>query len=174
MSTGVTGITGPRRPIGSSCQRMVRFTFRTALAQAPRRLCVGSSHPSDAKFAAVGSGPLLDVKLSDDGTQAFWVWDNEVCSCAVGAESDASTPHRLTFGARGTGMTNGVADYCAQEEMSRYTGYWPSPGEGKSVAFEEVDESHIPEFTIRNWACPIRTATTRPTATHLPGPPIPR
>lgn len=110
--------------------------------------------PSDAKFAAVGSGPLLDAKLSDDGTQAFWVWDNEVCSCAVGAESDASTPHRLTFGARGTGMTNGVADYCAQEEMSRYTGYWPSPGEGKSVAFEEVDESHIPEFTIMNQGVP--------------------
>ena len=73
--------------------------------------------------------------------------------------------------ARGTGTTS-VADYCAQEEMSRYTGYWPSPGEGKSVAFEEVDSVH-PEFTIMNQACPI-AVTTRPTATHLPGPPIPR
>ena len=106
--------------------------------------------PSDAKWATVGSGPLLDAKLSEDGERAFFVWGDEVCACDVGSSSDEAVPRRLTFGARGNGITNGVADYCAQEEMNRYTGFWTSPGGGDLVAFEEVDESHIPQFTIMN------------------------
>ena len=109
--------------------------------------------PADAKWAAIGSGPLLDAKLSDDGSMAFFVWGDEVCACAVPPASDGAdmaVPRRLTHGARGEGSTNGLADYCAQEEMDRYTGYWPSPGGASHVAFEAVDESHIPEFTIMN------------------------
>ena len=100
----------------------------------------------------MGSGALLDAKLSDDGTQVFFVWNNEVCACDVAAapDDDACTPRRITAGARERQLTNGIADYCAQEEMNRYTGYWPSPGGGELVAFEEVDEQHIPLFTIMN------------------------
>jgi dipeptidyl-peptidase-4 len=44
-------------------------------------------------------------------------------------------------------MTHGLADFIAQEEMNRYEGYWLSP-DGSFVAFEEVDESHIPIYRI--------------------------
>jgi len=102
-------------------------------------------------FPEVGTGPLLDAKLSDDGARCFFVWGGEVCACEVGRAADECAPRRLTLGARGEeGRTNGLADYCAQEEMSRYSGYWPSPGGGALVAFEEVDESHIPPFAIMN------------------------
>jgi len=102
-------------------------------------------------FPEVGTGPLLDAKLSDDGARCFFVWGGEVCVCEVGSAADECAPRRLTLGARGEeGRTNGLADYCAQEEMSRYSGYWPSPGGGSLVAFEEVDESHIPPFAIMN------------------------
>lgn len=110
----------------------------------PRRLF----DPSDERWAAVGSGPLLDPKLSSDGTRVFFVWDGEVCSCNVPDDgADAAEPARRTFGARGEGKSNGLADYCAQEEMDRYTGYWPSP-DGRLIAYEEVDERHIPEYQI--------------------------
>lgn len=98
--------------------------------------------PSDAKWAEVGSGAPIDAKLSDDGEQVFFVWDSEVCACDISAatDDDTCTPRRLTAGARDAGVTSGIADYCAQEEMNRYTGYWPSPGNGGLVAFEEADE----------------------------------
>ena len=96
--------------------------------------------PADQRWAGVGSGAVLDAKLSDDGTQVFFVWDSEVCACDVadGAADDACTPRRLTTGARERGVTNGIADYCAQEEMNRYTGYWPAPGDGALVALSLI------------------------------------
>ena len=82
-------------------------------AAPPRRLF----DPADARWAAVGAGPLLDAKISADGNLVCFVWADEVCCCAVptGAEADAAAPRRLTSGARGEGKTNGLADYCAQE-----------------------------------------------------------
>jgi len=62
--------------------------------------------------------------------------------------SDGSSPPReLSAGARGTGVTHGLADFLAQEELDRYEGFWISP-DAKQVAFERVDESHIPQFRI--------------------------
>ena len=40
------------------------------------------------------------------------------------------------------GVTNGVADYCAMEEMDRYEGFWLSP-KGDRVCFEQVDETDV-------------------------------
>ena len=103
--------------------------------------------PADERWAEVGSGPLLDPKLSADGKLVCFVWADEVCCCAVPEAADEAAPVRLTFGARGEGKTNGVADYCAQEEMDRYEGFWLSD-DGGLLAFEEVDEGHIPLFSI--------------------------
>ena len=65
---------------------------------------------------------MLDARLSDDGTEVCFVWDDEVCCCAV---REGAAPRRVTSGARGVpGFTNGLADYCAQEEMDRYEGFW--------------------------------------------------
>ena len=110
--------------------------------------------PTDEKWAEVGRGALLDAKLSEDGQRALFVWEREVCACDItpsstsstASEDDPCTPRRLTHGAREAGLTNGVADYCAQEEMDRYTGYWPSPDGGEYVAFEEVDDTRIPRI----------------------------
>ena len=118
-------------------------------AAPPRRLF----DPADSRWAAVGSGPLLDAKISAGGNVVCFVWADEVCCCAVpaGAEADAATPRRLTSGARGEGKTNGLADYCAQEEMDRYVGYWLSP-DAASLAYEEVDGRHSPHYRIARHA----------------------
>ncbi|KAL5998951.1 hypothetical protein ACLOJK_009900 [Asimina triloba] len=44
-------------------------------------------------------------------------------------------------------LTHGLAEYIAQEEMDRKTGFWWSP-DSKYIAFTEVDASEIPLFRI--------------------------
>jgi dipeptidyl-peptidase-4 len=61
--------------------------------------------------------------------------------------SQGGEPQRLTYGARETGKTNGLAEYIAQEEMKRMRGYWWSV-DNQWIAFVEVDETHIPVYRI--------------------------
>ena len=93
--------------------------------------------------------PLLDAKLSSDGSTVAFVCDNEVYVMSSSSASDNNnTPIQITTGARGlNGITNGVADYVAQEELDRPDGFWLSPS-GTSLVFEQVDESHIPAYRI--------------------------
>ncbi|QHJ12028.1 Dipeptidyl aminopeptidase 4 [Paraglaciecola mesophila] len=52
---------------------------------------------------------------------------------------------QLTFDGKGT-IKNAMAEFVAQEEMGRMTGYWWSPDESK-IAFTQVDESPVDEVT---------------------------
>lgn len=87
--------------------------------------------------------PALDAQLSPDGEWIAYVQDAELYVVpAAGGE-----PRQLTHGARGTGRTHGLAEYIAQEEMDRSEGFWWSP-DSRTLAFTEVDETHIPPYTI--------------------------
>ena len=87
--------------------------------------------------------PVLDPALSHDGSSLGFVLDAEVH--VVPAEGG---PVRMvTSGARGTGRTNGLAEYVAQEELGRARGWWWSP-DGTRIAYTEVDETHIPVYRI--------------------------
>ena len=88
-------------------------------------------------------GDVLDAQISDDGSTLGWVTEAEV----LVVPADGGTPVQVTSGARGTGRTNGLAEYIAQEEMGRPYGFWLSP-DGSRVAFCEVDETHIPVYRI--------------------------
>ena len=82
---------------------------------------------------------VIDPKITDDGGKVFFVRDGEVWTI------DEAGERRLT--SHPPGATNGLAEFVAQEELDRLSGYWPSP-RGDLVAFEQVDESHIPVFPI--------------------------
>ncbi len=89
------------------------------------------------------AGPVLDPKFSPDGEWIAYVQDAELYVVPyAGGE-----PHQITTGARGTGRTHGLAEYVAQEEMSRSSGFWWSP-DSRKIAFAEVDETHIPIYRI--------------------------
>src|ERR1700694_2024910 len=94
---------------------------------------------AEGKVARLTAGGVIDPKITDDGRIVFFVPDGDVWTV------DQAGERRLTSHPPGT--TNGLAEFVAQEELDRLSGYWPSP-HGDLVAFEQVDESHIPIYPI--------------------------
>ncbi|HEY8598478.1 MAG TPA: DPP IV N-terminal domain-containing protein, partial [Thermomicrobiales bacterium] len=90
-----------------------------------------------------GSEGALDATLSPDGRRVAFVRDDELWVAALG---DDPPPRKLTHGA-GNGITNGVAEYIAQEEMGRGKGFWWSP-DSRQIAYVRADSSHIPPYPI--------------------------
>jgi dipeptidyl-peptidase-4 len=82
----------------------------------------------------------VEPQISRDGERVFFVRDGEVWCW------DQAGERCLTTGA-GLGITHGLAEYIAQEELDRSTGYWVSRDQ-RSLAFAEVDERHVPGYPI--------------------------
>jgi dipeptidyl-peptidase-4 len=89
------------------------------------------------------SSPAIDPQFSPDGKWVAYVQNAELHVIAVAG----GTPKQLTFGAAESGKTHGLAEFIAQEELDRKRGYWWSPN-SQSLAFAEVDETHIPVYRI--------------------------
>jgi len=89
--------------------------------------------------------PALYPRFSRDGNQLAFVRDDEIYV----VPTDGGEPAQITTGARGTGKTHGLAEFVAQEEMSRHHGYWWSR-DGEWIAFTRVDETHIPTYRIEH------------------------
>ena len=83
---------------------------------------------------------VIDPQVSKDGRQIFFVRDSEVWYV------DEAGERQLTSGSEPS-VTNGLAEFVAQEELDRHHGYWPSP-DGGLVAFQQTDERHIPVYPI--------------------------
>jgi dipeptidyl-peptidase-4 len=88
-----------------------------------------------------------DARLSPDGRLVGFVRKGEL---HVIATDGASAEVRLTHDAQ-PGVTNGLAEFVAQEEMRRSRGFWFSK-DGKRLAFAQVDERHVPVFRIPHLA----------------------
>jgi len=88
-----------------------------------------------------------DARVSPNGRYVSFVREGAVYAIDL---SDG-TERRLTpLAEPQKAISYGVAEFVAQEEMDRYTGYWWSPDE-RYVAFTRVDESPvdiIPRFDI--------------------------
>ncbi|WP_233355998.1 S9 family peptidase [Henriciella aquimarina] len=89
-----------------------------------------------------------DARLSPDGSYVSFIRDGavHVIDLASGAEQqitpDAEPEKAISYG---------TSEFVAQEEMSRYTGYWWSP-DARYIAYTRVDESTvdiIPRFDIQ-------------------------
>ncbi|HYS30437.1 MAG TPA: DPP IV N-terminal domain-containing protein, partial [Candidatus Limnocylindria bacterium] len=81
-----------------------------------------------------------DPQISKDGRRIFFVRNSEVW-CV-----DDASERQLTYGSE-PGVTNGLAEFVAQEELDRHHGYWPSP-DGGLVGFQQTDERHVPVYPI--------------------------
>ena len=89
-----------------------------------------------------GPGACLDPKFSASGQWVFYVRDFDVHAVDVALNAEK----RVTKG--GTEATpHGLAEFVAQEEMSRFSGFWLSP-DAKTVAYQQTDHTGVEQFTI--------------------------
>jgi dipeptidyl-peptidase-4 len=95
-------------------------------------------------------GTLLDPKFSPDGRFVSYVLDDDVRviypekqkEWAVTKGGTAKKPH-------------GVAEFVAQEEMGRFTGYWWSP-DSRYIAYQESDHEGVELWYVADPAHPER------------------
>lgn len=84
-----------------------------------------------------GKGFLLDPKFSPDGKKVSYVRDHDVYVLDLASQKET----RITKG--GTALVeHGVAEFVAQEEMGRFTGYWWAP-DSERIAYQETDHKGV-------------------------------
>jgi len=79
----------------------------------------------------------VDAKLSPDGRSVSYVRDNTLYL------RDIASGNEMQMTPKGEGtLSYAVAEFIAQEELDRYTGYWWSP-KGQYIAYQKTDESGV-------------------------------
>lgn len=91
-----------------------------------------------------GEGACIDPKFTEDGLRVSYVRDNDVQVIDLAKNVE----RRVTKGGTDE-KPHGLAEFVAQEEMSRFSGYWFSP-DAKLVAFQETDHTGVERFSIQD------------------------
>jgi len=84
-----------------------------------------------------------DAQISPTGRFVSFVREQNIYVIDLKTGKEA----QLTTDGKGT-VRNGMAEFVAQEEMGRMTGYWWAPDDSK-IAFTQFDEAVVPE-AVRN------------------------
>ncbi|HWB11961.1 MAG TPA: DPP IV N-terminal domain-containing protein [Pirellulales bacterium] len=111
---------------------------------------------TSAEVRSAAPGFPLDPSLSPDGKRLACVRDGEVYVTELASGEE----RRITSGAGGT-ITNGTAEFVAQEEMDRMHGYWWSPN-SNFIAYQQTDTAGMETFHILDLLRPEREANSRP------------
>lgn len=105
------------------------------------------------KVTALKTGPgVIDPRFAPGGGQVGYVRDQDVYRLDLAT----NTERRVTQGGTPE-KTHGLAEFIAQEEMGRYTGYWWSP-DAKTLAYTESDTSGVEKLAIANTLTPEASA----------------
>lgn len=99
---------------------------------------LAGSGKSAVRKLTSGGGFATDPKISPKGGYVSFVRDRDlwVIDLASGRELRLTSDGSETIG-------NGVAEFVADEEMDRHTGYWWAPDDS-AIAFARIDESSVP------------------------------
>ncbi|MGE3809631.1 MAG: DPP IV N-terminal domain-containing protein, partial [Gemmataceae bacterium] len=95
-----------------------------------------------------GNGTLLDPKFSPDGALVSYVLDHDVYvyNLQTNKEERATTHGNEK-------VSHGLAEFVAQEEMDRYTGYWWSP-DSKRIVYAVADANDVEVWHVSDPAKP--------------------
>lgn len=100
-----------------------------------------------------GPGPLLDPQFSPDGTRISYVRNNDVFVLDLASQKE----QQVTTG--GTDLvSHGLAEFVAQEEMGRFSGYWWSP-DSRHIAYEESNAKGVEIWHVADPLHPEQTPT---------------
>ncbi len=98
---------------------------------------------ADGLTPLAGVDGVSATAFAPDGRHVAYVRDGDLWAAPLDGEA---VPQRLTDDAE-PGLFNGLAEFVAAEELDRHDGMWWSR-DGRHVAFANVDERHLPTFTI--------------------------
>ncbi len=90
------------------------------------------------------AGPVLDPRPSPSGNLVAYVTGGELHLIEDGTDRVLAAEDGITWG---------LAEFVAAEEMSRFRGYWWSP-DGEAILAARVDESPVPVWHIADPAVP--------------------
>jgi len=115
------------------------------LIPAGGQLYLANAKSGEVRQLGDTGGAAIDAKISPKGRYVTYVRDQNLYAI------DVRSGRQMTLTAEGKDtLSFGVAEFVAQEEMDRYTGYWTSPDD-RLIAFTRVDESPVdvvPRFEI--------------------------
>lgn len=132
---------------------------RTVLAPLSGRLFLFDRATRDVREVgapAEDAGAAIDPRFSPDGSMIALVRDGDLRIVDVSSGQE----RRLTWKESPT-VTNGLAEFIAQEEMGRSEGYWWSP-DSRLLAFERADTEGLETFYIADPANPEREPQSWP------------
>jgi len=115
---------------------------------------------NDVTALDTGTLPPLNAAWSPDATKIAYVHERDLYVYDLKQKRET----RLTK-STDPAISNGVAEFVAQEEMARVQGFWWAP-DGKSLAYEEVDNRGVEQLYINDVAHPERP----PEGTYYPRP----
>ncbi len=89
-----------------------------------------------------GAGAAIDAKFSPDGTRVGFVRENDVRVVELKTNAEKAVTKGGT-----EAKPHGLAEFVAQEEMSRFAGFWFT-ADGKNVVFQETEHTGMEQFGI--------------------------
>jgi dipeptidyl-peptidase-4 len=98
---------------------------------------LGKPPGSSPETITSGESPSTDPAVSPRGDYVAYIRDQNLYVCDLAGFTEKALTHD------GGGLiSNGMAEFVAQEEMDRHTGYWWSPDD-RHIVFARVDESPV-------------------------------
>lgn len=124
------------------------------------KLHVVSRATGETRLLKTGNGSIIDPQFSPDGRSVAYVLNHDVFVFDL----ESQTERRVTTG--GTDLVrHGVAEFVAQEEMDRFSGYWWSP-DSRYLAYQESNHAGVEVWHVADAAKPEEA----PVASYYPRP----
>ena len=126
----------------------------------------GSSRELAAERAgAPALPPADDPRLSPDGTKLALVRNGELrvldLAAAGAGGAGPNSPERVIARPESAGVTYGLPEFVAQEEMDRFEGYWWSP-DSRFLLVQRNDESALERLRIMDPSNPTKAPEEHP------------
>ena len=118
------------------------------LLQLAGKLYVLNRASGEVVELATGPGTILDPKFSPDSQSVAYVRNYDVCVFDLNTGKERA----VTTGGTET-ISHGLAEFVAQEEMARFSGYWWSP-DSRQIVYQESDASKVESWFASDPAQP--------------------